>query len=96
MFPLCPFSRWRLDPSTCPGYAAFAVPTGPLWPGTHELLPADACEHLRPEQGTRGFVPVCTLPEGLPLSPEALALLRQPAPGQSIPGTGSGLGGSVE
>ena len=85
VYPLCPFSRGRLDPSRCPGYEPFPVSTAPLWPGTHELLPALACGHLRPDQG----------PTGLPLTAEALALLRR-APGQSIPGTGSGLGGSVE
>ena len=93
--PLCPFSRGRLDPSRCPGYEPFQVSTAPLWPGTHELLPALACGHLRPDQGIRGFVPACGLPTGLPLTAEDLALLRR-APGQSIPGTGSGLGGSVE
>ena len=85
--PLCPFSRGRLDPSRCPGYEPLPVSTAPLWPGTHG--------HLRPDQGLRGFVPACGLPTGLPLTAEALALLRR-APGQSIPGTGSGLGGSVE
>jgi hypothetical protein len=93
MLPLCPFSRSRLDPAGCPGYIPFSLPTEPLWPGTHVLLPALACEHLRSEFATRGFVPVCSLPSGPPLTPEALALLR---PAQSIPGTGSGVGGSVE
>jgi hypothetical protein len=96
LFPLCPFSRRRLDASRCPGYEPFPVSTAPLWPGTHELLPALACGNLRGELGLRGFVPVCSLPEGLPLTPEALALLRPSPPGQSSPGTGSGVGGSVE
>jgi hypothetical protein len=96
LFPLCPFSRGRLDASTCPGYAALALPTAPLWPGIHELLPAFACGNLRSEQGIRGFVPVCSLPAGLPVTAEALALLRPSPRGQSSPGTGKGVGGSVE
>ena len=94
LFPLCPFSRYRLDPTRCPGYEPDPVPTSPLWRGAHELLPTLACRHLRTDQGLRGWVPACGLPSGLPLTEEALALLR--APGQPMPGTGSGFGGSVE
>jgi hypothetical protein len=95
VFPLCPFSRSRIDATMCPGYAPRPLSTAPLWPASHELLPAEACDHLRSEQRTRGYVPTCGRPTGLPLTQAAFAELRR-AGRQSMPGTGSGVGGSVE
>jgi hypothetical protein len=90
VFPLCPFSRSRIDATMCPGYERRPLSTAPLWPASHELLPAEACDHLRSEQRTRGYGPTCGRPSGLPVTE-----LRR-AGGQSMPGTGSGVGGSVE
>jgi hypothetical protein len=95
MLPLCPFNRARIDATRCPGYDPMPLPTAPLWPALHELLPASACVHLRTEQRVRGYVPTCSRPTGPPLSDTDFAELRRLVR-QSIPGTGSGVGGSVE
>jgi hypothetical protein len=95
ILPLCPFSRSRIDPTRCPGYEPRPLSTAPLWPATAELLPAEACDHLRSEQRARGYVPTCGRASGLPLTEAAFSELRRAAR-QSTPGTGNGVGGSVE
>lgn len=81
IWPRCPFSPVGLQgTSACPGFVSEPVPERRLpWFSPVTMPAGESCRHLRTQDSSRGFVPACQHPGGLPAGAEAAARSLIPA-----------------